>query len=86
MSTATPAHKRVLLKLSGEAVMGDDQFGINRDTIEEQGGLNLYGYVGNDPVNSTDPEGKMAKAMLARMGKTLVDTLAHSRYVMIRFE
>ncbi len=33
MSTATPAHKRVLLKLSGEALMGDDQFGINRDTI-----------------------------------------------------
>jgi uridylate kinase len=33
MSTAKPAHKRVLLKLSGEALMGDDQFGINRDTI-----------------------------------------------------
>ena len=33
MSQATPAHKRVLLKLSGEALMGDDPFGINRDTI-----------------------------------------------------
>lgn len=33
MSTAKPAHKRVLIKLSGEALMGDDQFGINRDTI-----------------------------------------------------
>ena len=33
MSQAAPAHKRVLLKLSGEALMGDDQFGINRDTI-----------------------------------------------------
>ncbi len=31
---ATPAHKRVLLKLSGEALMGDDPFGINRETIE----------------------------------------------------
>ncbi len=30
----TPAYKRVLLKLSGEALMGDDPFGINRDTIE----------------------------------------------------
>ncbi|MGE5337417.1 MAG: UMP kinase [Gemmatimonadota bacterium] len=30
----TPAHKRVLLKLSGEALMGDDAFGINRETIE----------------------------------------------------
>ena len=33
MSQATPVHKRVLLKLSGEALMGDDPFGINRDTI-----------------------------------------------------
>jgi len=33
MSQATPAYKRVLLKLSGEALMGDDPFGINRDTI-----------------------------------------------------
>jgi len=29
-----PAYKRVLLKLSGEALMGDDAFGINRATIE----------------------------------------------------
>ena len=33
MSTAQPKHKRILLKLSGEALMGDDPFGINRDTI-----------------------------------------------------
>ena len=33
MSDAKPAHKRILLKLSGEALMGDDQFGINRATI-----------------------------------------------------
>ena len=30
---AQPAHKRILLKLSGEALMGDDAFGINRATI-----------------------------------------------------
>jgi len=29
-----PAFQRVLLKLSGEALMGDDPFGINRATIE----------------------------------------------------
>jgi uridylate kinase len=29
-----PVHKRVLLKLSGEALMGDDSYGINRPTIE----------------------------------------------------
>ncbi|WP_137892092.1 UMP kinase [Ramlibacter sp. 2FC] len=34
MSLARPAHQRILLKLSGEALMGDDAFGINRGTIE----------------------------------------------------
>ena len=29
-----PVYKRVLLKLSGEALMGEDSYGINRDTIE----------------------------------------------------
>ena len=33
MTIAAPAHKRILLKLSGEALMGDDSFGINRATI-----------------------------------------------------
>jgi uridylate kinase len=33
MTSAKPAYKRVLLKLSGEALMGDDAFGINRSTI-----------------------------------------------------
>src|SRR5689334_12537708 len=28
-----PMHKRILLKLSGEALMGDDAYGINRATI-----------------------------------------------------
>jgi len=30
----SPAYKRVLLKLSGEALMGEDAYGINRATIE----------------------------------------------------
>ena len=29
----TPKYKRILLKLSGEALMGNDPFGVNRDTI-----------------------------------------------------
>lgn len=29
----TPVYKRILLKLSGEALMGDDSYGINHDTI-----------------------------------------------------
>ncbi|MDP2155939.1 MAG: UMP kinase, partial [Sulfuricella sp.] len=31
---ATPKYKRILLKLSGEALMGDDSYGINRDVID----------------------------------------------------
>ena len=30
----TPAYKRILLKLSGEALLGRDSYGINRQTIE----------------------------------------------------
>lgn len=30
---------------------------INRDPIGEAGGLNLFGYVSNDPVNSRDAQG-----------------------------
>jgi RHS repeat-associated protein len=30
---------------------------INRDPIAEQGGLNLYGFVANDPVNRQDADG-----------------------------
>src|SRR5690606_40644010 len=34
LAAARPAgHRRVLLKLSGEALMGDDAYGINRDTL-----------------------------------------------------
>jgi len=31
---AQPAYARILLKLSGEALMGDDSFGINRETVD----------------------------------------------------
>jgi uridylate kinase len=30
----TPAYKRILLKLSGEALLGDSDYGINRETVE----------------------------------------------------
>ncbi len=31
---AKPAYQRILLKLSGEALMGNDAFGINRETVD----------------------------------------------------
>ena len=34
MSNAASSNKRILLKLSGEALMGDDPYGINHATIE----------------------------------------------------
>ena len=30
---------------------------LSRDPIEEEGGINLYGYVGNGPINAVDPLG-----------------------------
>ncbi|HUL40576.1 MAG TPA: UMP kinase [Burkholderiales bacterium] len=34
MIAAAPAYRRILLKLSGEALMGEDRYGINRATLE----------------------------------------------------
>lgn len=33
-ASAAPAYKRILLKLSGEALMGDNPYGIKRETID----------------------------------------------------
>ncbi len=33
MTAESPRYKRILLKLSGEALMGDDAYGINRETL-----------------------------------------------------
>jgi uridylate kinase len=37
-STSAPAYRRVLLKLSGEALMGEEPYGIDRTTIERMAG------------------------------------------------
>jgi len=35
---------------------------LNRDPIEEQGGINVYGYVGNAPSDAVDPFGLFLRA------------------------
>jgi RHS repeat-associated protein len=52
---------------------------LNRDPIEEDGGLLLYGFVGNNPVSSVDPNGEAigwdccacAAALVGKLGGTL---------------
>ncbi len=41
---------------------------ISRDPIGENGGLNLYGYVGNSPVMNTDPSGLFDPTSWAAVG------------------
>jgi RHS repeat-associated protein len=33
---------------------------MTRDPIGERGGLNLYGFVGNNPINRVDPDGRLS--------------------------
>lgn len=44
---------------------------ISRDPIEEQGGLNLYAFCGNDPVNFVDPSGLFVVMILDKKNNTL---------------
>jgi RHS repeat-associated protein len=43
---------------------------LNRDPIGERGGLNLYGFVGNDPIRKIDPLGLSS---IMGSGKVCVD-------------
>jgi len=47
---------------------------LNRDPIEEQGGLNLYAMVGNDPVNFVDYLGLKIKNYKRLFGEDNCDT------------
>lgn len=36
---------------------------LNREPLQEQGGINLYAYVDGDPLGYVDPDGRFAEAM-----------------------
>lgn len=41
---------------------------LNRDPLGEAAGINLYAYVGNNPVNITDPSGEVAPVVIVAGG------------------
>jgi uncharacterized protein RhaS with RHS repeats len=43
---------------------------MTRDPLGEAGGINLYGFVGNDPLNSVDPLGLSAYGFIIKLSKT----------------
>jgi len=54
---------------------------INRDTIGEAGGVNLYRYVGNNPISRRDPRGTLGEAtaigtLIEPGGGTLIGGIA----------
>jgi len=48
-----------------------------KDPILFKGGFNLYGYVGNDPVNKTDPKGKLVFADILVYADVFIHNLLH---------
>jgi RHS repeat-associated protein len=48
---------------------------VSRDPVQENGGLNLYSYCGNDPANLLDPSGLDAQIYVFRTSRTSVATV-----------
>ena len=53
---------------------------LNRDPIAERGGMNLYGYVGNRPINAYDPFG-LCEPISATVGAIIVGGVLLGSYV-----
>jgi RHS repeat-associated protein len=59
---------------------------ISRDPIEEEGGINLYGFVTNDPVNSIDRDGLARVQVCCRGLDFLKPLLSMFHHCYIRIE
>ena len=51
--------------------------GINRDPLGETGGINLYGFVANSPMNAVDPNGEWVFVL----GLGILADWAYDKYV-----
>jgi len=51
--------------------LGTGRF-LTRDPIGYGGGINLYGFVGNNPVTGADPEGTDGEGLLGRFGRWFI--------------
>jgi RHS repeat-associated protein len=58
---------------------------LNRDPIGEEGGSNLYGFVGNQPINKTDRDGRATFAKRASFDVS-IDTHHYYSDVIISFQ
>ncbi|HAS6021488.1 TPA: RHS repeat-associated core domain-containing protein [Vibrio vulnificus] len=56
---------------------------LNREPLQEQGGINLYAYVNGDPLGYVDPDGRFAVVMfqLSRLSTRYAGLLAVAKYL-----
>ena len=71
--------RREKVAFSYETASGPTNF-LNRDPIEEAGGLNLYAFVGNDPVSRIDYLGRYALSFVRRRTGSRTHRLASWRW------
>jgi RHS repeat-associated protein len=57
---------------------------VNRDPIGEAGGLNLYGFCGNDPIAYIDPDGELVHAVVIVAGVGIMAIAAYSAVTAVR--
>jgi RHS repeat-associated protein len=81
-------HSRSGLSLTATRAY-NPQFGrfINRDPIAEQGGVNLYGYVGNAPIAMSDPTVAVLFRLAPLVGISFLFTATRDgQPVMVRYQ